>query len=511
MRSKESALKAMIVLGIFCLSTVFGLPQQQVGIPTKIKDGYVLEFPEPYNRLVLDIGETNFTTRETTEVEITADTQFMNKRGIPIEKSVVRPGMELEIQGERFGTHVVARTVKVITNIENWEVEVKGYFEKLEGDIARIDGQAVVLGQGVVIQGDKEWKGKQFRSFSEMMLGSEVEIKGIRQPDGLIIAKEGKTRPNVFTGTDKKLIKAAQDNLALPPSNKLAGGKVKIGNKEFKLVESLELQSYVTQVGYKVIPHYVKDMPREDPGKLTYRFYVIEDDSFNAFALPDGSVFVHTGLLKMLKNEAQLAAVLGHEIAHVTYEHSSKRWGKLLVLSSISQVTEPVLKEFGLKTIGDLVKFGLGVFSNKFSRDMENQADRVGLFYMFEAGYDPREAPKVWRELLKVVKEDAVSNFLYSDHPSARARLRNLNREIAYNYYNADLREKITGEEEYYAAVGRYLGMVPPRRSSSDRSGNTSLPPRTSLVGDSTDDRRSGGVPSRDQQETPQKRNKPKK
>ncbi|MEM4202605.1 MAG: M48 family metallopeptidase [Candidatus Methanomethylicaceae archaeon] len=547
---KNSTLNATIVLGVFCLSAVFGFPRQQVGIPVRIKNGYVLEFSEPYNRMVLDIGENNITTYEATDVVIEADTKFLNQKGIPIEKSVIRPGMELEIQGERFGSHIVAHMVKVKTRIEYWEVDVEGYFEKLEGDVARIDGQSVIIlpkrftltkdslksleqsiknqsndaqailkkletlrdqeffGEAAfldavratigeeavtqyqslilqhartelaIIQGDKEWSGKTFRSFREIPLGAEVEIKGIRQPNGLIVVKSGKVKPNLLTRTERELIKMVQNNVILPPPNRLVGGKVKIGDRELKLVESLELQQYVTQIGYKLIPRYIKDMPRDDPAKLTYRFYVIEDDSFNAFALPDGSVFVHTGLLKQLKNEAQLTAVLGHEIAHVTYEHPNRRWGKLIWLSLINQITEQILKEFGLGTIADLTKFGLGIFSNKLSRGMENQADRVGLFYMYEAGYDPREAPKVWRELLKVVKEDAISNFIYSDHPSAQARLKNLNREIAYNYYGVDFATTTTGEAEYQRVVGRYFGLVPKRPSPTkmQQSDSNSLP-----------------------------------
>lgn len=552
---KNSTLNATIVLGVFCLSAVFGSPRQQVGIPVQIKNGYVLEFSEPYNRMVLDVGESNFTTREATDVVIEADTRFLNQKGIPIERSVIRPGMELEIYGERLGSRIVAHLVKVKTKIEYWEVDVKGYFEKLEGEVARIDGQSVVilpkrfaltkdsfkslekslkkrsndaqailrkletlcdqeffgeaafldavratLGEEAMtqyqslilqhvrteltgIQGDKEWDGKTFRSFREIPIGAEVEIKGVRQPNGLIVVKSGKVKPNLLTRTERELIKMVQNNLILPPPNRLIGGKVKIGDREFKLVESLELQQYVTQIGYKLIPRYIKDMPRDDPAKLIYRFYVVEDDSFNAFALPDGSVFVHTGLLKQLKNEAQLAAVLGHEIAHITYEHPSRRWGKLIWLVLVNQTTEQILEEFGLKKIADLTRFGLGIFSNKLSRDMESQADRVGLFYMHEAGYDPREAPKVWRELLKVVREDAISNFIYSDHPSAKARLRNLNREIAYNYYGVDFTTTTAGEVEYQRVVGRYFGLVPKRPSPTRMQPSDSNPRQSQRLG----------------------------
>ncbi|RMG46830.1 MAG: hypothetical protein D6723_16750 [Acidobacteria bacterium] len=527
----KSILKAMMVLVILCLNTVIGFAQQQVGIPFQIEKGFVLEFAKPYERLTLDIGENDFTPRETIDVIISAETTFVNRGDIPIEKSVVRPGMEVDINGERFRTRFIAHEVKVTTKITSWEVEVNGYFEKLEGDAARIDGQTVILAGprfeipqscckqlrsegvpkdirkklkdlkleaptkeqllrkiemaigkeraaqygpailrhvqkvgAVTIQGKKGWQGRLFRSFSEMMLGSQVEIKGQRQPEGYIIATEGTAQPNLLTGTEKMLIQQVQENLTLPPPERLVGGRAKIGGRAVKFVNDLELQQYVTKVGYKLIPRYIRDMPRDDPAKLTFRFYVIQDDTFNALALPDGSVFINTGLLKILKNEAQLAAVLGHEIAHITYEHPRQRWKKLLLLMMLSEVSSEILRRFGLETIADLTKFGIGFFSNKFSRELENQADRVGLFYMYDAGYDPREAPKVWREILKFVDENAFSIFLYSDHPAAQQRLRNLNREIAYNYYNADLSKKKVGEDEYHRVVGRYFGLVRRRR-----------------------------------------------
>jgi hypothetical protein len=458
-----------------CFLFVGALPcsaQQQVGIPVKIKEAFVLEFAAPHERLLIDTGETNFTTGEVTEVTINAATLFRNKKDAPLERGLLRPGMKIEIQGERFGSRVQAGVVKVKTNAESWEVEVKGYFEKLDGGRARVDGQTVVLGDGAVILGDNEWKGKTFKSFNEMMLGSHVEVKGIRRADGVVYAQLGKTKPNIFTEGDKRLVLAVQQGLLLPPTGQLTGARVKIADKEFKLVESLELQSYVTQVGYKLIPRYIKDLPNDDPGKPTYRFYVIEDDSFNAFALPDGSIFVHTGLLKTLKNEAQMAAVLGHEIAHVTHEHSRRRMESLAVplLQLGTAIAGAATKNNSIAMLG---QFGAGVLSNKFGRDFEDQADRVGLFYMYEAGYDPREAPKVWREVSKHTKENAISNFLYSDHSSAIARLRNLNREIAYNYHETDFSQTNTDEDKYRRVVGQYFGWLPKIPAT-----NTNAPPQ---------------------------------
>ncbi len=140
---------------------------------------------------------------------------------------------------------------------------------------------------------------------------------------------------------------------------------------------------------------------------------------------------------------------------------------------------------------------------------MENQADRVGLMYMHDAGYDPREVPKIWRELDRLltsaVKEtnsgnrntssvsvtdilpksskNKVENFLYSSHPEAVARLKNLNREIAYNYYDTDFSQTKVKADEYRESVGYYFGWIkkpePPKPAPTQTKTTTNTSPKT--------------------------------
>ena len=122
---------------------------------------------------------------------------------------------------------------------------------------------------------------------------------------------------------------------------------------------------------------------------------VIQDDTPNAFALPGGKIGVHTGLFKVVENEAQLAAVIAHEVAHVTQEHGQAR------------MNQNALVGIGLGILGAAFDMGEGAqrlaataatlgLVLPFSRDQETQADEVGLHLMAKAGYDPREAIKVW-------------------------------------------------------------------------------------------------------------------
>jgi hypothetical protein len=422
----------------------------------------VLEFKAPYEKLSVDVGDNTISTDETLAINITPQTVFTDNKKKPVDKMLLRPGVLVEIAGDKIGTTVTATTVKVKTNLQDWEVDLEGYFEKLEGDTALIDGRKIKLEKGAKIKGEGEWSKHSFSSFEDMQLGAVAKVEGIRKADGFIYANVVKTKKNDFSKNEKELRLKLSQNLASPffeqeniaSAKNLSGGVVKIGGKDFKLVESLEIQTYVNKVGFKLVPRYIKDLERNDPSKLLFRFYVVEDATPNAFAFADGSVFIHTGLLKMLKNEAQLASVLGHEIAHATHEHTRRSF------DSLSSKIPDWADKSGVFSDTSLIKFGSGLFKNHFDREMENQADRVGLLYMYEAGYDPRESPKVWRELSKVSKENSVENFLYSSHPLTTARLKNLNREIAYNYYQTDFSEMMVRSDEYKETFGVYFGWI---------------------------------------------------
>ncbi|MFN6962339.1 MAG: M48 family metallopeptidase [Pyrinomonadaceae bacterium] len=450
-----SSLVSLFLIFTLIVSTAY--PQREIGIPIKKQGAYVLQFKEPYENLIVDIDDNNFIETESLELPVSTRTRFVNRANRPIDRDLVRPGMRITIEGERFGGRIVASVIKVETPLEKWEDEAKGYLEGLEGDKAWIDGKAVKLAPGAVVRGVDEWKGKTFASFDEMQLGSEVWLKGTRRADGLLYASEGKTEPNLFTDTDRALKTATEKGLRLPAN--LTGGRGTIDGKEVKFVNNLRLQTYVTAVGNRLIPRYYKDQPNDNPGKVTFRFAVIEDDSFNAFATPDGFVAIHTGLLKQIRNEAQLATVLGHEIAHVTHEHSRKtaddQWKQgLIVLGGALASRAMGGKDGGAGLLTSLV------FATAFDRHKEDQADRVGLYYMVRAGYDPREASKVWREIVRNTKPATAAatsgqalQSLYSSHPSAQQRLKYLNRAIAYSYHDMDFGNAKIGEREYTNAM----------------------------------------------------------
>jgi predicted Zn-dependent protease len=161
---------------------------------------------------------------------------------------------------------------------------------------------------------------------------------------------------------------------------------------------------------------------------LAWEFKLFESDQMNAFALPGGKTAAYTGLLKVCENEAALAAVMGHEIAHVTARHGAQRMSQQTVVSTAMQAASISLgganRNMILGALGLGVQYGIQL---PFSRGNESEADQIGLDYMAKAGYDPREAVRFWTRFSKMKQGAQPPEFL-STHPADATRIANLNR-----------------------------------------------------------------------------------
>jgi Zn-dependent protease with chaperone function len=509
-------------------------------IPIKGK-ATILECKTPYDKVKVDMlgDESDFIQ----EMAILPDTKITDKKGNPVKLEDLPPGTKVELSGEKVSYKNQLREIKVTVKWAGETVELNGILEIFDvaSSVAVIDGQKVKLAAGTTIKGDSKLKGKKFASFAEISLGNRVKCAGPRQVNGIINATSASVQENDFDATDQELRAALGDefsaqNLESVPvpadltkyTEALDRGYIQFGDAQFKLYDNLKVQAYVNYIGNKVVPQWQKDIPFEAPERLRFRFYVIENPTFNAFALPNGMIFVHTGLFSMIDNEAQFAAILGHEVAHATYEHAKERYESQKTNKMIGDLAETSLK-LALKNIPDadiaLAKLltsdaaqtgiqatvemarainrlppqtknalkglylGLrGVASNNHSKERESQSDRVGLFYMQQAGYDPREASKVWKKFMETtgdkkmmeqmniiakqwlttanmypyknplqsagdfvvgkMAEKALDNW-FSSHPKATTRYRNLNQLVATNYAREDLSGAMVNEEEY--------------------------------------------------------------
>jgi predicted Zn-dependent protease len=159
---------------------------------------------------------------------------------------------------------------------------------------------------------------------------------------------------------------------------------------------------------------------------LPWEFTVIDDaQTVNAFALPGGKVAVYTGILPITRDEAGLAAVLGHEVAHVTARHSAERMSQQLTLQYGAQAVGAVL---GVNP--ELTKSGASILVSTilvpWGRKQESEADHLGLIYMAKAGYDPQAARDLWLRLAEASKGQSRPPEFLSTHPSDETRVRQI-------------------------------------------------------------------------------------
>jgi predicted Zn-dependent protease len=151
--------------------------------------------------------------------------------------------------------------------------------------------------------------------------------------------------------------------------------------------------------------------------KGTIRVQIVRSPHLNAFALPNGSIYFHVGLLARLDNEAQLAAVLAHEGAHYIKKHGFQQRQTVKNASAFAVVTALA----GIPLLGDVLALS-SIYG--YSQDLEREADNLGYERLLKAGYDPHEAPKTFEHLAAEVKAlDVKEPFFFSSHPKLQERI----------------------------------------------------------------------------------------
>lgn len=187
-----------------------------------------------------------------------------------------------------------------------------------------------------------------------------------------------------------------------------------------------KVQQYVLCVADTIIPQ-VKQNPDPDQWEVV----VFEDDQANAFALPGNKIGVYTGLLKYAKNQDQLAAVMGHEVAHVIAKHGNERVSSQMATQagmSIATVmlggTQDENSALILAGLGLGVQYGIIL---PFSRSHESEADLIGLDLMAKAGFDPAESVTLWQNMSQA---GASPPEFMSTHPSSETRIKQLQQRI---------------------------------------------------------------------------------
>ncbi len=192
--------------------------------------------------------------------------------------------------------------------------------------------------------------------------------------------------------------------------------------KQQRVVNDPQVQAYIDRLGNRLLTGV---RSRE----FDYTFKVVKDDSVNAFAVPGGHVYVHTGLMKAAQNETELAAVVAHELNHGVARHGTQQLTQQYGLALVTQLVLGQNQNLLAQLAASL--FGHGA-AMTYSRGMENQADYLAVETMYRAGYDPRGMLAFFRKLDTISKRSPGSlEQFFSSHPLTSDRIQRVQAEIA--------------------------------------------------------------------------------
>jgi len=182
------------------------------------------------------------------------------------------------------------------------------------------------------------------------------------------------------------------------------------------LINDRDLNDYLRQIACRLAPEYCGDI----------RIYVLRVPYFNASMAPNGAMVIWSGLLLRAANEAQVAAVVGHEIGHYLRRHSLQRLRTIENTSGAMVVVQLATAAAGVGVAGDAAYIAAVGGLQAYGRDQEREADGYGLAFMARAGYDPHEAARLWERVIQEMeasKDKKFSSLLFDSHPPSRERL----------------------------------------------------------------------------------------
>jgi predicted Zn-dependent protease len=234
--------------------------------------------------------------------------------------------------------------------------------------------------------------------------------------------------------------------LALVPNSEIIPmsfaeyGKVKSTSKIITGTDQARMVSNTGVRIQKAVERYMSDKGLSDQlAGFQWEFALLDDPTVNAWCMPGGKVAFYTGIMPICRDEAGIAVVMGHEVAHAIASHGRERMSTGLV-AQFGMASMQVALGQNPGMVEQLLMQSVGVGTQigmlKFSRTHESEADRMGLIFMAMAGYDPAEAPKFWERMAKQSGGQAPPEFL-STHPSHDTRISDLNKWMpeAMGYY----------------------------------------------------------------------------
>lgn len=257
-------------------------------------------------------------------------------------------------------------------------------------------------------------------SLEDVGPGVYMTYKGTEDFSGTLVATDVVFVKNEKTKQEKELWKKLRIREKESKESK-SFDQMKIAGEKYKVLKEDEIQEYVNDLGQVLIPEYQKMLPDDDENKIPFRFIVVNEKYINAGAYATGTIVINHDVFNYFENEAQLAFLLSHEIAHATQEHTirqlnhrknTRTWLRIGAIASYAMGYGLLARSFAMTE--QAMQVG-------YARSIENQADRIGIATMIANGYDPREAPRVWRISANNFG-DSKTNFFWSTHSSKAER-----------------------------------------------------------------------------------------
>jgi predicted Zn-dependent protease len=269
--------------------------------------------------------------------------------------------------------------------------------------------------------------------------------------------------------------------------------------RQAKIINDPVIAEYVNRVGQNLV--------RNSDAKVPFTIKVIDSEEVNAFALPGGFFFVNSGLILKADNEAELAGVMSHEIAHVAARHGTRQAtrGEIANLATIPLIFMGGWTGYGIRQAASVL---VPVGFLKFSRGFESEADMLGLEYMYKSGYDPTAFVDFFEKIETLEKrKPGTMAKVFSTHPMTDDRIRDAQKNIQ-NLLTAKP-EYVVTTSEFNDVKGRLTAMHS-RRKIDDK--DTNRPTLRRAPGSSTgpvDVDENGKTPKSDEDERPTLKRRP--
>ena len=295
-------------------------------------------------------------------------------------------------------------------------------------------------------QGDDakdEQKGEQVASAQPASSGKPLSEKEDPRLIGKRNINKGILIPKIAGGIDKEVAQGRQLAAEI--------------ERQTKFIDDPVITEYINRVGQNVVLH--------SDSKIPFTIKVIDSDEVNAFALPGGFFYVNKGLILAADNEAEVAGVMAHEIAHVAARHAMENQAKGM-LAEIGLLAGSIfLGGWGGLLINQAGQFGALLSFMKFNRNAESEADMLGVQYLWAAGYDPNAMSTMFEKLAaKNKKKPGTFSKLFETHPQSVDRM-NATRELVARFPERE--EYVLSTSEFQRVKNRLLRLSNARASSA--------------------------------------------